>query len=141
MGHKTCKIDENKEKLGGKIMLKAIRKRLNKKGFTLVELIVVIAVLGILATVAVPRLGGITSDAKKAADDANIKMIQNAVELYHAENGELPDDETKMSALVAKYLSNGVPETQENSGYKFFMDSDGKVDIKVSTTSDETEVK
>lgn len=70
-------------------MLKFILKKLkkNNKGFTLVELVVVVAILGLLAAIAVPKL---TTSRKKAAitaHNANVKTLKNAANMFIAENG------------------------------------------------------
>ncbi|QZY57480.1 type II secretion system GspH family protein [Crassaminicella profunda] len=54
----------------------------NQKGFTLIELIVVIAILGILSAIAVPKFGGFSENAKLRADQANIKVLNDATNLY-----------------------------------------------------------
>ncbi|MEW9123782.1 MAG: type II secretion system protein [Thermotaleaceae bacterium] len=51
----------------------------NKKGFTLIELVVVIAILGILAGIAVPRFSNVSADAQKTADEATARTIASAV--------------------------------------------------------------
>ncbi|MFW6025245.1 MAG: type II secretion system protein [Candidatus Woesearchaeota archaeon] len=67
--------------------------------FTLVELIVVIAVLGILAGIAVPRLTGVQDKAEKEALRANAKTIQNAMEMYYASEGEYPTEESDFDSM------------------------------------------
>ena len=62
-------------------MLKWINKKRNKKGFTLIELVVVIAILGILAAIAIPRFTNVTNKSKWSAHAANIKTIESAVEM------------------------------------------------------------
>lgn len=62
------------------------RYRRSKKGFTLIELVVVIAILAILAVIALPRLAGLQENANKKAVVANLKMIDNAIAVYSADN-------------------------------------------------------
>lgn len=63
--------------------LKALK---NKKGFTLIELIVVIAVIGILVLLAAPKFLGYTQDAEKAAMQADAKVLSNAALVYNVEH-------------------------------------------------------
>jgi type IV pilus assembly protein PilA len=85
-------------------MLRFFNKRLhNRKGFTLIELIVVIAILGILALIAIPRFVGTLENSKLRAHQSNIKVIESAINLYQAENaGTMPANN---AALTATYVT------------------------------------
>lgn len=102
-------------------------KALNKdeKGFTLIELIVVIAILGILAAIAVPRVTGSLNTAKENANNANLQIVQEAVERYNAENGSYP---SKLDDLVPDYLKS-IPTLQDGKSFEYDQSS-GAVSIK-----------
>ncbi len=72
----------------------------NKKGFTLVELLVVIAIIGILATLAIVALQGARSSARDAKRISDVRQMQTALELYFNDWQEYPVD---LSGLSATY--------------------------------------
>jgi len=60
----------------------------NEKGFTLMELMIVIVIIGVLAAIGVPAYKGMTDKARKASCDANLRTVQTAVAMYYSEHGE-----------------------------------------------------
>lgn len=81
-----------------------------KKGFTLIELIIVIAVIAILAAIALPKFGAAKHNADVAADQANAKIIATAVSTAVA-NGDITpvDADTSIgSSSYLKYIDGGV---------------------------------
>lgn len=81
-------------------MINWINKKRNKKGFTLVELVVVVAILGIVAAVAIPRLSGTQEKAKFSADKATLAVLNSAVAVAVAE-GRIVDAEDLTVTVAA----------------------------------------
>ena len=90
-------------------MFKFMRK--NKKGFTLIELIVVIAILAILAAIAIPTFTGITAEANKKVDLANARNIATGINAYNNLNPDtmLADDVTMANAQATLTADNLWP--------------------------------
>lgn len=78
----------------------------NKKGFTLIELMLVVIIIGVLVSMVVPRLAGRSEEARVAAVKADINAnISVALDLYELDNGKYPDTEEGLAALLAKPAS------------------------------------
>jgi len=71
-----------------------------EEGFTLIELLVVIAVLGILAAIAIPRMTGVTDDARNARAEADLRTVQTGLEMYYASNEYYPSDLTNLNTYI-----------------------------------------
>ena len=77
---------------------------MNKKsrGFTLIEVMVVVVILAILAAIIVPRILQRPEQAREVAARQDIRNIQSALELYKLDNGFYPSTEQGLAALVSK---------------------------------------
>jgi len=82
----------------------------NAGGFTLIELILVIVILGILSAMVVPNFVGVSDDARVAATQADMVVIGNALDRYEIYNGTYPKDLNALISGNRRYLKeNKVP--------------------------------
>lgn len=86
-------------------------------GFTLVEVMVVVVILGILAAVVVPKVMSRPDQARLVKAKQDIMSIENAMELYRLDNGVYPSTDQGLQALVSKPTSDPVPRQWKAGGY------------------------
>jgi general secretion pathway protein G len=79
------------------------------RGFTLVEIMVVVVILGILAVLIVPRVVGRTDEARAVAAKQDVATLMQALRLYRLDNGRYPTNEQGLGALVEKPGRDPVP--------------------------------
>lgn len=82
-----------------------------RAGFTLVELVVVVMIIGILAAIAAPKVFNASQTATQNAARANLRMIRDAIDTYAANNGGSPPPASMLVSgnnAFAQYLRNGI---------------------------------
>ena len=103
-----------------------------KKGFTMIELIFVIVILGILASVAIPRLAATRTDAEISATVANLRTLLNDVASYYAVNGEFGTVKWKDITNVTLQTKDGNPITASDAAKTDgYLTADGKKCIAI----------
>ncbi len=86
-------------------------------GFTLIEIMVVIVIIGILAALIVPKIMSRPDDARIVAAKQDIGSIMQALKLYKLDNHSYPTTEQGLDALVKKPATPPVPENWKSGGY------------------------
>lgn len=89
----------------------------SQAGFTLIEIMVVIAIIGILATLIVPKIMGRPDEARVTAAKHDLSTISQALKLYRLDIGRYPTTEQGLKALVERPTSEPVPQNWKAGGY------------------------
>jgi general secretion pathway protein G len=87
------------------------------RGFTLIEIMVVVVIMGVLAALVVPRLMGRTDDARILAAKQDIATLMQALKLYRLDNQRFPTTEQGLQALIVKPAAAPVPPNWKTGGY------------------------
>lgn len=116
-----------------------MKTRMKQRGFTLVELIIVMAIIGILAGVVLVNVGPQRSKANRTRALADISQMDSALEIYHADNGIYPTTQQGLAALIAQpstppaprnwqgpYLKNRSSVPKDPWGNEYFYQSPGQ---------------
>ena len=99
-------------------MLKTMRKQ---KGFSLIEVVVAAAMVGIMATMLIPNLSGANERAKNAKLGNDLATIDQAIQLYHLDNGKVPE---ALANLGSDYLGGNIEFKDAKGGDLSYTKSD-----------------
>ena len=108
----------------------------NQDGFTLIEIMVVIMIIGLLALMVVPRLRGVADRAKTTKAQADIQELKQALDRYYLDNGSYPTTDQGLNALITLPTTGRPVNNYEQGGYieklpsdpwgnQYFYQSDG----------------
>ena len=90
---------------------------MREQGFTLIEIMVVVVILGILAAIVVPNIIDRPDAAREAKARQDIKAVDSALKLYRLDNYRYPSTEQGLAALVEKPNSQPEPRNWKSGGY------------------------
>ncbi len=88
-----------------------------QRGFTFIEIMVVVAILAMLAALVIPRIMGRTGEAKRTTSKVQIRNLEGALQLYKLDNGMYPSTEQGLQALVEKPTVGVIPKRWKAEGY------------------------
>jgi len=94
-----------------------LARRKFREGFTLIEIMVVMVILGILAGLIVPRIMSRPEEARRTKAALQLRSIESALKLYKLDNGVYPETEQGLEALVAKPETGTTPKNWREHGY------------------------
>ena len=89
----------------------------NNAGFTLIELMVVIIILGLLAAIVMPRVVGETDRARYEQAKVQMRILEDALKRYKLDNGVYPSTEQGLESLVRKPSTGIIPRNWPEGGY------------------------
>jgi len=101
-----------------------------KNGFSLMELMVVIIILGLLAAFVLPSLTGKSDDAKVKLTCIQMKSIDQALKMYKLDNSSYPTTEEGLKTLAEKnYFEDGIIPLDSWKSEYIYLNNDGKIDL------------
>lgn len=102
--------------------MRAMKRRIRgwtgeQTGFTLIEIMVVIIILGLLATLIIPNITGYTEKAKREKARVDLASLEGALDLFKADNGFYPITEQGLESLMVKPTTGRIPTKWIEGGY------------------------
>jgi general secretion pathway protein G len=94
-----------------------MKRKLDDRGFTLIEIMIVIVILGILAWQVVPRIMGKPEEARRLKARMDISSLETALKMYKLDNGVYPSTEQGLQALVEAPSIGQLPRKWRQGGY------------------------
>ncbi|GAA5193004.1 type II secretion system major pseudopilin GspG [Ferrimonas gelatinilytica] len=98
-------------------MKRQLRQRRNVRGFTLLEVMMVLVIIGVLASLVAPNILGNRDRANQQKAVADIAGLENAISMYYAHNSVLPTTEQGLEALVNRPNIAPEPRNYQDGGY------------------------
>ncbi len=117
-------------------------KQFSRRGFTLIEILIVVAIIGILASVALVGLNPVQQKGRDARRISDLRQIQTSLELYFTKNGAYPTastfDELKTALTRAGIGVNNIPDDPRSPArvYQYGVSSDGSTYVLGATLED-----
>ncbi|MBU2955977.1 type II secretion system major pseudopilin GspG [Marinobacter sp. F3R08] len=96
---------------------KNLNTRNYSRGFTLIEIMVVMVILGLLVAIVAPNIMGRSDQAKVTVAETQLSNIANALDLYRLDNSHYPSTQQGLEALVSKPSGNPEPKNWNKDGY------------------------
>ncbi|GAA0838882.1 GspG family T2SS major pseudopilin variant XcpT [Marinobacter szutsaonensis] len=94
-----------------------MNKRFTQRGFTLIEIMVVMVILGLLVAIVAPNIMGRSDQAKVTIAETQLKNIQSALDLYRLDNSHYPSTQQGLEALVSRPSGSPEPKNWNQDGY------------------------
>lgn len=89
----------------------------DERGFTLLEILVVVFILSLLAAIIAPRIVGRTDDARITEAKVQIRNLETALKLFKLDNGFFPSTDQGLEALIEKPSTGRIPGKYREDGY------------------------
>ena len=100
-----------------KPVFKKIARQNSHRGFTLLEIIIVVFILSLLVAIVAPRIIGRTDEARVTGAKIQIRNFETALKLFKLDNGFYPDTQQGLDALIEKPATGRIPQKYKEGGY------------------------